>query len=125
MNEAPGRRKPPGVFAFRTRSCIQPKTFASSIPPCSRVQTKSPLFLLSERGAEVIIQAWSEIEAIVHGKDSRKLVIVGPCSIHDPECCHRVRAPALGASPPALRSADDRDARLLREAAYDGGVGRV
>ncbi len=40
---------------------------------------------LSERGAEVIIQARSEIEAILHGKDSRKLVIVGPCSIHDPE----------------------------------------
>jgi 3-deoxy-7-phosphoheptulonate synthase len=51
---------------------------------------------LSERGAEVIIQARSEIEAIVHGKDSRKLVIVGPCSIHDPEAAieyaHRLSA---------------------------------
>jgi 3-deoxy-7-phosphoheptulonate synthase len=51
---------------------------------------------LSERGAEVVVQARSEIEAIVHGKDSRKLVIVGPCSIHDPESAieyaHRLSA---------------------------------
>jgi 3-deoxy-7-phosphoheptulonate synthase len=51
---------------------------------------------LSERGAEVIVQARSEIEAILHGKDSRKLVIVGPCSIHDPEAAieyaHRLSA---------------------------------
>lgn len=40
---------------------------------------------LSERGAEVIVQARREIAAILHGRDSRKLVIVGPCSIHDPE----------------------------------------
>jgi 3-deoxy-7-phosphoheptulonate synthase len=51
---------------------------------------------LSERGAEVIIRSRSEIEAILHGKDSRKLVIVGPCSIHDPEAAieyaHRLSA---------------------------------
>ncbi len=32
----------------------------------------------------------------MHGKDSRKLVIVGPCSIHDPEAAieyaHRLSA---------------------------------
>jgi len=40
---------------------------------------------LSERAAEVILRARTEIEGVIHGNDERKLVIVGPCSIHDPE----------------------------------------
>jgi 3-deoxy-7-phosphoheptulonate synthase len=40
---------------------------------------------LSERAAELVFRARSEIEAILHGRDPRLLAIVGPCSIHDPE----------------------------------------
>jgi 3-deoxy-7-phosphoheptulonate synthase len=40
---------------------------------------------LSERAAEVVARARTEIEAVIHGQDERRLVIVGPCSIHDPE----------------------------------------
>jgi len=40
---------------------------------------------LSERTANVVFGARQEIQAVLHGEDSRPLVIVGPCSIHDPD----------------------------------------
>jgi 3-deoxy-7-phosphoheptulonate synthase len=35
--------------------------------------------------AEIVYRAREEVRDVVHGRDSRPLVIVGPCSIHDPE----------------------------------------
>lgn len=51
---------------------------------------KSPLEVttelpLSDRAAEVVFGARQEIQAVLHGENARPLVIVGPCSIHDPE----------------------------------------
>jgi len=40
---------------------------------------------LSERAASVVFSARQEIQSVLHGEDARPLVIVGPCSIHDPE----------------------------------------
>ncbi|HWA74450.1 MAG TPA: 3-deoxy-7-phosphoheptulonate synthase [Polyangiaceae bacterium] len=40
---------------------------------------------LGERAAEVVFRARGELEGILNGRDSRRVVIVGPCSIHDPE----------------------------------------
>jgi len=40
---------------------------------------------LSDRAAERVFRARGEVEAVLHGNDSRQLVIVGPCSIHDTE----------------------------------------
>jgi 3-deoxy-7-phosphoheptulonate synthase len=40
---------------------------------------------LSEGAASVVFGARQEIQAVLHGEDSRPLAIVGPCSIHDPE----------------------------------------
>lgn len=40
---------------------------------------------LSSHAAEVVYRARHDIEAVLRGSDARKLVIVGPCSIHDPE----------------------------------------
>jgi 3-deoxy-7-phosphoheptulonate synthase len=40
---------------------------------------------LSERAASVVFDARQEIQAVLHAADDRPLVIVGPCSIHDPE----------------------------------------
>src|SRR6478735_3839450 len=40
---------------------------------------------LSDRAANVVFGARQEIQAVLHGEDARPLVIVGPCSIHDPE----------------------------------------
>ena len=39
---------------------------------------------LSDRAADVVFRARQEIQAVLEGRDHRKLVIVGPCSIHDP-----------------------------------------
>ncbi|GAA5187627.1 3-deoxy-7-phosphoheptulonate synthase [Ferrimonas gelatinilytica] len=38
---------------------------------------------LSESGANSLLQARRDIEAIISGEDPRLLVIIGPCSIHD------------------------------------------
>jgi len=40
---------------------------------------------LSDRAASVVFGARQEIQAVLHGEDARPLVIVGPCSIHDPD----------------------------------------
>jgi 3-deoxy-7-phosphoheptulonate synthase len=40
---------------------------------------------LSDRAADVVFRARQEIQAVLEGRDARKLVIVGPCSIHDPD----------------------------------------
>jgi 3-deoxy-7-phosphoheptulonate synthase len=50
----------------------------------------SPLELLRElalntRHAEVVLDGRSEIHAILDGVDDRLLVVVGPCSVHDPK----------------------------------------
>jgi 3-deoxy-7-phosphoheptulonate synthase len=38
---------------------------------------------LSEAGASTVRKARERIQAILHGRDDRLLVIVGPCSVHD------------------------------------------
>ena len=40
---------------------------------------------ISESAAELVVQTRQEISDLVHGKDNRLLVIIGPCSIHDPQ----------------------------------------
>src|SRR5258708_38152980 len=50
----------------------------------------SPAILLEElplapAGVETVAQARRQIVRILHGDDDRLLVVVGPCSIHDPD----------------------------------------
>ena len=40
---------------------------------------------ISEQASELVAQTRQEIADLVHGKDNRLLVIIGPCSIHDPK----------------------------------------
>jgi 3-deoxy-7-phosphoheptulonate synthase len=53
-------------------------------------------FPLSEKAAEVTYEARQQIHRILHGADDRLLVIIGPCSIHDPkaglEYAHKLKA---------------------------------
>ena len=42
-------------------------------------------FPLSEDAAQVVYETRQQIHRILHGADDRLLVIVGPCSIHDPK----------------------------------------
>ena len=39
---------------------------------------------VSDGAADVVANARRDAEAILHGQDDRLLVVVGPCSIHDP-----------------------------------------
>ena len=40
---------------------------------------------LNDHAADVVYRSRQEIQAVLEGRDPRKLVIVGPCSIHDPK----------------------------------------
>src|ERR1700742_2156006 len=40
---------------------------------------------ISASQAALVASARAQIEAIVHGRDPRLLVMVGPCSLHDPD----------------------------------------
>ena len=51
------------------------------IPP-AQVHDEMPI---SEKAAQTTVQARAEIHDILTGNDDRLLVVVGPCSIHDPK----------------------------------------
>jgi len=59
----------------------------------ARVQQELPL---SEAAAQTTLQARRDIQRVLRGEDDRLLVVVGPCSIHDPvaalEYAMRLRA---------------------------------
>ncbi len=59
----------------RIRALIAPAILEEDIP-------------LTADGQQLIRSARSDISAILHGRDERLLVIVGPCSIHDLEAAH-------------------------------------
>ncbi|MDO5069685.1 MAG: 3-deoxy-7-phosphoheptulonate synthase AroG [Neisseria zoodegmatis] len=40
---------------------------------------------ITEKAADLVHQTRHEVADLVHGKDNRLLVIIGPCSIHDPK----------------------------------------
>ena len=40
---------------------------------------------LSKEQAQAVIKAREEVVEVLHGKDPRLLVVVGPCSVHDPK----------------------------------------
>lgn len=54
------------------QNLISPAQLAEDIP-------------LTQDIADFIIQSRKEIEAIIRGEDKRLLIVIGPCSIHDPE----------------------------------------
>ena len=41
-------------------------------------------FPITNRAAETVFHARRDIQRILHGEDDRLLVVVGPCSVHDP-----------------------------------------
>ncbi len=43
------------------------------------------VFPLSERAAEFVTQSRQQVKDIIHHHDRRLMVVVGPCSIHDPQ----------------------------------------
>ena len=64
---------------------VTENTRIKSIRPVSTpalVQAEIPL---TENAAKTVYETRKEIQDILHGRDNRLLVIVGPCSIHDPK----------------------------------------
>ncbi len=62
----------------------------------------------------------SSIHNIMAGKDDRLLVVIGPCSIHDPAAALDYARRLKAARAQVRRHAGNRDARVLREAAHHG-----
>ena len=52
------------------------------LPTPAQVLSDQPL---SERAQELVARSRDEIRACLYGQDDRLLVIVGPCSVHDPK----------------------------------------
>ena len=54
-----------------------------SLPPPTELKTAHPI---SSAAANVVLRARSDIRDALHGRDERRqVVIVGPCSLHDPK----------------------------------------
>ena len=67
---------------------IQPKTDDLRITQIREVPNPSTVckeYPASDRAADLTSRTRQEIHSILHGSDDRLLVIIGPCSIHDPE----------------------------------------
>ncbi len=56
-----------------------------SITPIIAPADLRQVFPLSDAGSEFVSASREHIKNILHGKDSRLMVVVGPCSIHDPK----------------------------------------
>ncbi|MET0028901.1 MAG: 3-deoxy-7-phosphoheptulonate synthase AroG [Candidatus Thiodiazotropha sp.] len=52
------------------------------LSPPAQVHQELPI---SEQAAETVFEARQAIHRILHDEDDRMLVIIGPCSVHDPE----------------------------------------
>ena len=63
----------------RTRD-LRIESFRPLLPPLILLEEQP----LSERGSQTVTRARQEIARILRGEDDRLVVIVGPCSIHDP-----------------------------------------
>ncbi|WP_308192025.1 3-deoxy-7-phosphoheptulonate synthase [Gordonia zhenghanii] len=57
-------------------------TAFSPIPSPEAMRTELPL---TDRRAEIVARDRDEIAAILAGRDDRLIVVVGPCSVHDPD----------------------------------------
>ncbi|MGH7268787.1 MAG: 3-deoxy-7-phosphoheptulonate synthase, partial [Polyangiaceae bacterium] len=55
-----------------------------SATPLSSPNVIKSALPMTQRASEVIFAAREEIRAVLRGVDPRRLVIVGPCSVHDP-----------------------------------------
>jgi 3-deoxy-7-phosphoheptulonate synthase len=78
---------------------MQPQTDDLRIHAIKKVVPPSTLhaeFPVSESAAQTVYQTRKAIHRILHGEDDRLLVVIGPCSVHDPkaamEYAHRLNA---------------------------------
>ena len=77
---------------------------------------------LGEEREKVVVEGRDAVEKILAREDDRLLVVVGPCSVHDPDAALEYAGQARRGRGRAPRRPPDRDAGLLREAEDDDGV---
>ena len=71
---------------------VQPAYLREKCPGNQEHPLPSPRWLrqtypLTARGSQTVSQARQQIADMLHGRDSKRLLmVVGPCSIHDPDC---------------------------------------
>jgi 3-deoxy-7-phosphoheptulonate synthase len=80
------------AFSPQTRTAIRPamphQTDDLRIRNITQVQPPRALhehFPVSERASTTVYETRREIQRILHGEDDRLIVVVGPCSVHDPQ----------------------------------------
>ena len=54
------------------------------LPPAILIEEQP----LSEKGSLMVTRAREEVAEIIGGRSDRLLVVVGPCSVHDPAAAH-------------------------------------
>lgn len=73
-SEPPTRRRVTDVHVVQTEPLPSPEQCCSDVPR-------------NEAQANFVARSREEIHNIIFGEDNRFLLVVGPCSIHDPEAC--------------------------------------
>ena len=66
---------------LRQTDDIKIKEIKELLPPIAHLYELP----ISDAAAELVYDTRQEIADLVHGRDQRLLVVIGPCSIHDPE----------------------------------------
>ena len=56
-----------------------------SMTPIIAPSDLKQVFPLSEQAAEFVTQSRQQVKNIIHNRDRRLMIVVGPCSIHDPQ----------------------------------------
>ncbi|WP_312242229.1 3-deoxy-7-phosphoheptulonate synthase AroG [Pantoea sp.] len=67
------------------------KEIKELLPPVALLEK----FPATDKAAETVFTARQAIHQILHGEDDRLLVVIGPCSIHDPEAAKEYAARLL------------------------------
>lgn len=80
---------------------------------------------LSDQAQEIVAIHAMRFVPAWYGQDDRLLVIVGPCSVHDPAAALDYARALAGVERRAGRRIADCDARVFRKTAYDGSVGKA
>ena len=79
---------------------------------------------LSEQAQEIVAYSRDEIRACLYGQDDRLLVVVGPCSVHDPKAAldYARRLSALNEAPLDPGTRLDQRSGYRRQLQYQEGL---
>src|SRR5204862_6159067 len=68
------------VAPMQRTSDLRIESYRPLLPPAILLEE----IPLGERGSETVARGRAEVAGILRGEDDRLVVVVGPCSIHDP-----------------------------------------